>query len=77
MIVPLHEATDGSEKILYASVRKSFLKKSKRINREICALLDKDYHKRSNIRSVFHALKQSIMPNLRFKLNYMKKREIA
>ena len=74
---PLHETVAESGNIMYAPVRKSSRKKPGGINRRRCALGDKDYHRRSTVESAFHTLKQRIMPNLKAKLHYMKKREMA
>jgi hypothetical protein len=74
---PLHQLVADSGNLLYAPVRKSQRKNPKGKFRRRCVEKDKQYHKRSAVESAFHALKQRIMPNLRCKLHYMKKREIA
>jgi len=73
----LHNLAADTGNSLYAPVRKSTRLRPKGKHRRKCVEIDKQYSMRSVVESTFHALKQRIMPNLRCKLHYMKKREMA
>jgi len=74
---PLHQLAIEKGNSLYAPVRKSPRTNPRGTNRRKCIQKDEQYQMRSTVESVFHALKQRILPNLRCKLHYMKKREMA
>jgi len=74
---PLHQLAVKTGNSLYAPVRKSPRSRPRGRFRRSCLERDKDYGRRSAVESAFHSMKQRIIPNLRAKLHYMKKREMA
>ncbi|MFT4310845.1 MAG: transposase [Candidatus Woesearchaeota archaeon] len=73
---PLHEIARQNGLELYAPVRKSDRKKPRGYWRKRCAEPDEQYSRRNIVESVIHALK-CMVPALRSRLHYMKKREMA
>ena len=73
---PLHQVARQNNLELYAPVRKSSRNRPKGMWRKRCTQPDKDYPRRNTVESAIHALK-CMVPALRSRLHYMKKREIA
>jgi len=73
----LHELVAQKGNKFYAPVRKSARNTPKGHYRKKCVEKHKDYNKRLTVESMFHALKHRILPVLRSKISYMKKREMA
>ena len=73
---PLHLVARNNNLELYAPVRRSPRLRPKGMWRKRCAELDEDYPRRNCVESAIHALK-CMVPALRSRLHYMKKREMA
>lgn len=74
---PLHELVAKKGNKFFAPVRNSSRKTPKGYYRKKCVKKDEDYNKRLTVESMFHALKHRILPVLRCRLHYMKKKEMA
>lgn len=72
----LHKLARKNELELFAPVRKSSKNSPKGFWRRKCKQGDEDYSRRSTVESVMHAFKSQVH-NLRSKLHYMKKKELA
>ena len=72
----LHKLARQNNIELYAPVRNTSRKSPKGFWRRKCKCADPDYSRRSTVESVMHAFKSQVH-NLRSKLHYMKKKELA
>lgn len=72
----LHKIARKNGIELFAPVRNTSRNSPKGFWRRKCAQGDKDYSRRSTVESVMHAFKSQVH-NLRSKLHYMKKKELA
>ena len=73
---PLHKLAHSKGIDFFAPVRKSNRKRPRGFFRKKCVHQDEQYSRRNTVESAIHATKCQI-PNLRSKLHYMKKREMA